>query len=485
MATEVRPASARTDVKIAGALGALIVVVCAILGSTVAITSGNCSAALAIPGICSSSLAIPLGIGIAALPLIAFAVAKRPLVTFFSLYAVLVPIDAALLVGQSLTVTKLLGIGAALSAIALLVRRRVRLQVPYAVFGWGALVALMALSTSWTIDPALSVQDLGTVVSTFALLAVMAAVPLEASDFGAIVGATIASGVVVGIVAIVMARHELSTIAGQVGRLYLTFGSATEDPNRFGASLLLPVAVTVAAIVRMRGWARLGLIAILPLPLAAIYLTASRGTTLALIAMALVTILASRYRFALGTMLGGAVLLFFAIPNEITSRFLAERSEGVSAAGRFDIWRVGVEVFRGHWLLGNGVGSFPTAYDRAFLAAFEPQFAGWNRAPHSLLISTSTELGVVGIVVTIVAFVLQYRSLRLIRPEHPYYWMRAPLRAAFVGLLLAAFFVDVLETKFAWLLFTEMLLAVRLAATAGSPERNRDAPSGETIVATR
>lgn len=473
MASEIRPAFAAADVRIARLIVAVIVAVCAIAGSIIAVTAGDCTAPLAFPGLCSSSMAIPLGIGIAALPLIAFAVAKRPLVTFFSLYALSVPIDATLLVGQSLTVTKLIGIGAALSAIALILQRRAKIAVPYAVFGWAALVGLMALSTSWTVDPALTAQDLGTVLSSFALLAVMAVVPLEASDVRAIVGATIASGAVIGIVAIVMARHELSTIAGQVGRLYLTFGSATLDPNRFGASLLLPVAVTVAATIRARGWARLGLLAILPLPFMAIYFSASRGTTLALVAMALVTILASRYRLALGAMLAGAVMLFFAIPNEITSRFMEERSVGINAAGRFDIWRVAVEVFRGHWLLGTGAGAFPTAYNRAFLYAFEPQFAGWTRAPHSLLISTSTELGVVGIIVTLVAFVLQYRSLRLIKPDHPYAWIRAPLRAAFVGLLVAALFVDVLETKFAWLLFTEMLIAARLCAGTSDASRSR------------
>ncbi len=482
MATSVRPTIASNDVKLVGVLAATIVAACALLGLIVALTASDCSAPLAIPGICRSSVGVPLGIGIAALPLVAYFVARRPLVAFFSLYAVLVPIDDALLVGQSLTVGKILGVAAVLAAVALLVQRRAKLQVPYAVFGWAALVGLMALSTSWTIDPALSAQDLGTVVSTFGLMAILAAVPLEAAEFDTIVGATIASGVIAGIVAIVMARSELSNVAGQVGRLYLTFGTATLDPNRFGASLLLPVALTVATIVKTNAWRRIAMVAVLFFPIAAIYLSASRGTTLALAAMAIVAILASRYRFALGSMLFGAVMLFFAIPNEIASRFLEERS-GVNAAGRFDIWRVAVETFREHWLLGNGVGAFSTAYDRAFLMAYEPQFAGWTRAPHSLIISTSTELGVVGIVVTIAALVLQYRSLRSIKPGQPYSWLGTPLRAAFVGLLVAALFVDVLETKFSWLLFTEMLLAARLCAQL--PARAPNAPSVETSAANR
>lgn len=148
-------------------------------------------------------------------------------------------------------------------------------------------------------------------------------------------------------------------------------------------------------------------------------------------------------------------------------------------------WRIAVEAFRGHWLLGNGVGAFSTAYDRAFLMAYEPQFAGWTRAPHSLIISTSTELGVVGIVITVVALVLQYRSLRSIRPGQAYFWLRTPLRAAFIGLLIAALFVDVLETKFAWLLFTEMLLAAHLCARMPAPAETEADPNEETIGANR
>ncbi len=220
------------------------------------------------------------------------------------LYIVLVPIDDVLLVGSSVTVTKLLGLAVAAAAIVTILKRRHRLRVQHAVVGWAAVVALMLLSTVWGIDPAWAKLTVVPVVSAFALFVVVVAVPMEPSEFRAVIAATILSGAIVGLISLVSAQHELSTIKGQVGRLYLSFGTATEDPNRFGASLLLPVAMTVGAIGQARGWSRIGLLAILPLPLAAIYLTASRGTTLALIAMAIVGILASRHRLALSAFLG-------------------------------------------------------------------------------------------------------------------------------------------------------------------------------------
>lgn len=462
-----RPLS-RADAIATALVGGALVVGCALVALFIGINIGNCSASQAISVLCQPTTGTAVAITIAALPLLIFIARRRPLAALFGLYIVLVPIDDVLIVGQALSIAKLLGIAAAVTALALMVWRRTEIRPPHAVLGWTAVVALMALSTIWGINPADSIPDLVAVTSGFFLLVILAVAPMDAVDMRAIVAATIASGVVVGIVAMVMARHELSNIAGQVGRLYLQFGSTTEDPNRFGAALLLPVAMTVGAIAQFRGWRRIGLLAILPLPLAAIYLTASRGTTLALIAMAIFGIIRSKHRVVLIALLALGLGLMLVIPNEITSRIFTEGT-ATGGAGRLDIWTIAMAVFRGHWLLGTGVGTFPSAYDHAFFAGYEPQYAGWNRAPHSLLVSTGTELGVVGLIAMASALVLQYRSLRLMGPGHPYPWLRGVFACAFVGLLVASLFVDVLITKFSWLLFTEMLIVARLAAAPPRP----------------
>ncbi|MBV8529902.1 MAG: hypothetical protein JO104_01175, partial [Candidatus Eremiobacteraeota bacterium] len=302
-------------------VGGLFVLACLPLALVIAVTAGDCSAWLAIPVLCQAPLAIPAAIAVAALPLLVALAARRPLASLLALYIILVPIDDALLVGPSLTITKLLGIAVALAAVVTTMQKRAKLSLPNAVFGWAIVMGLMALSLIWGVDPALSIQNFVTIFSAFALLAVTVAAPIDAQDMRIVINATIASGAAVGLIAIFTARHELSTIAGQVGRLYLTFGSATLDPNRFGASLLLPVAMTVGAIARAKGWQRLALMGVLLLPLSAVYLTASRGTTLALIAMAIVAILSSKYRVIQGLGLVALFGLALVIPNEITSRF--------------------------------------------------------------------------------------------------------------------------------------------------------------------
>jgi O-antigen ligase len=444
-------------------LVAALLVGCWLVALFVALTAGNCSASSAIPVLCQPSFGAAAAIAIAALPLVAFVSRGHLFAAVFGLYIILVPIDDALHVGPGLSIDKLVGIACALIALGVIVRRRPRVRLPEAIFGWAAVVALMAVSTIWGMDPAASSAMLVTILSTFALFVIVVATPIDPLDFRVIVIATITSGAIMGLIAIVMARSELSTAAGQVGRLLLNFGTATEDPNRFGASLLLPVAMTVGAVGKARGWQRIGLLAILPLPFAAYYFTASRGTTLALIAMAIVGILSSKHRVALIAIFGVCVSLILFVPNEITSRFLSDGTMS-SGAGRLDIWTVAVPIFRSHWLFGTGAGTFISAYNHAFFSGYQSESAGWNRDPHSLLVSTATELGVTGIIAMVGALVLQYRSLRLIGSDHPYPWMRTVFTAAFVGLVVASLFVDVLATKFAWLLFTEMLVAARLAA---------------------
>jgi putative inorganic carbon (hco3(-)) transporter len=452
-----------TDAIVVKRIAGTAIVACGVLAIYVIASAGNCGAWFAAPLICRSSLAVPVAVVVAALPLLTVAVVRSPLATFLALYIILIPIDDVLLVGQGLTATKLLGLALGIIAFGRLIKRRAQIRVPYAVVGWTAVFGFMALSSLWGISPDRSTQALATMFSAFALLVMLVAIPMDASELRAIVFATIASGAVVGVVASIFAGHELSTIEGEVGRLYLTFGGAVLDPNRLGASLLLPVAMTVGALGQSRGRVRVALLAALALTFAAVYLSASRGTMLALIAMAIVGILAGRQRLLLGSLLVVAVGLLLVIPSEISTRFFAEGTVA-SGAGRLDIWRVAVEIFRSHWLLGTGVGTFIPAYDQAFFRAFEPQFAGWDRDPHSILLSTATELGVVGIALMAVALILQYRSTRLIGEGHPNPWLRTVFRAAFVGLFVASFFVDVLSTKFAWLLFTEMLV---FASAAG------------------
>lgn len=452
----------RADVTAAVVVAMIGVVACLLLALAIGVAAGNCGLWFAIPGLCDSpTVSLPAAVIVAALPILVFAFWGRPLAGLLGLYIVLVPIDDALLIGGGLTITKMLGIAIAIAAVAAIAQRGVKLSVPYAVLGWLAVIALMAISITWSIDPEQSTSNLATIASGFALLLILVAVPMSTAELRTVVAATIISGGVIGITALALARHDISTEAGQVGRLYLTFGTATLDPNRFGASLLLPIAMAVGAIGQTKGWARAALFVPLGLALAAVYLSASRGTLVALGAMAFVAVLASRRRVLLGSLLALGAALVFIVPSELSSRL--NEGTGSTLTGRTDIWRVAVAAIPLHPLLGTGVGTFISAYNRAFFLTYQPQFLDWDRDPHNLVMSTAVELGLVGVVLMGTALILQYRSVRLI-PRGPFSWLRLVFAAALVGLVVAAMFVDVLATKFAWLLFTEMLLFAGITA---------------------
>ncbi|MFY9718200.1 MAG: O-antigen ligase family protein [Candidatus Cybelea sp.] len=423
---------------------------------------------------------MPLGIAtavvVAALPLFVIVFSGRPLASLLGLYIILVPIDDALLVTDGLSVPKIVGVAIGIAAVATLLRRRPALRIPQAALGWLAVIGLMTLSLWWSIDPEMSLGNLVTITSSFVLMLVVAAVPMDAAELRTVVFATIFSGAVIGLTAMALSRHELSTVAGQEGRLYLSFGTATLDPNRFGASLLLPIAMTVGAIGQTKGWARIALVVALGLALTAVYLSASRGTLLALGVMGFVAVLGMRRRLLYGSLLAVCGVLLFVIPSEISNRLY--EGTGASGTGRTDIWRVALAAVPVHPWLGTGVGTFIPAYDRAFFLTYQPHYLEWSRDPHNLIMSTAVELGLVGVALVAVALVLQYRSARLIPPDSPFSWLRPVFATSLIGMVVAAMFVDVLATKFSWLLFTEMLIFAGLAPRPSLP-RAGAAPTAE------
>lgn len=462
--SDVRSAPIRQDAVAAAIVAGAGIIACFLLALALTAGAGNCSAWYAIPVLCKGlKVGFSAGAVVGLLPLLVIVSWGRILPALLGLYIVLVPIDDALLITGGLSITKIVGIAVAIAAAVEMLRRRARITMPYAVFGWLALIAFMVLSMVWSINPEESMGNVVTIASAFLLLVILVVTPMTELDLRIVVVATILSGAVIGVVALVLSRQDVSQLAGQVGRLYLTFGSSTLDPNRFGASLLLPVAMTVGAFFKTRSWwLRIGLFVVFGLTSTAIYLSASRGTLVALAAMAIVAILATRYRVLLSILLAVSAALVFLIPSEL-SRRLSEGT-GATGTGRTDIWRVGLAAIPQHWLFGSGQGTFVTAYDQSFFLAYEPQFLEWHRDPHNLVISTAVELGVFGVLLVAFALILQYRSVRLIPADNPFAWLRTVLRAALIGLIVAAMFVDVMATKFAWLLFTEMLL---FAAYAG------------------
>ncbi len=55
-------------------------------------------------------------------------------------------------------------------------------------------------------------------------------------------------------------------------------------------------------------------------------------------------------------------------------------AEHTGAAGRFGIWKVGMEAFKQHWLLGAGIGNYRAVYNSVFIQVYQAYSGGWDVA---------------------------------------------------------------------------------------------------------
>jgi O-antigen ligase len=327
----------------------------------------------------------------------------------------------------------------------------------------------LTASVFWSLDPKVSLDLLPTALQLFALYAIVCMVRIDLNMLKTVAAGIIAGGASASLVLLYL-YHAGVAITG--GRLWLRTENMNWNPDHASAALLLPLCVATMASVSTRNLgARLLSIASVAIMLRTIQLTGARGPELALLVMLIYLVARQRNRLQLGAILAG----LFTIAAAISAKDIAARwSDAISTggAGRTDIWHVGWLAFKENWLFGAGFNNFALAYNRVFIQVFQPFYVGWSRASHNIWIGNGVELGIIGIALLLWGWYAQFRALRGIGPDDPRYAMRLCCEAAILGLFVAAFFADVMLTKYLWLAFmlvglTRNAAPVRkLAATA-------------------
>src|SRR5262249_36489040 len=188
----------------------------------------------------------------------------------------------------------------------------------------------------------------------------------------------------------------------------------------------------------------------------AIILTQTRAAMLGLAAGAIAAPLlaprGNRLRVCLYVVLG-AVAAF-----SITNQAFWSRAETItasaeerdrSAASRFDLWKVGLEMWGDH-PLGVGAGSFYTV-----AGEYDPQYAG--RDCHNTYLRCAAELGVPGILLLLALIVNAFRTLRRAARlaagtsvEQPIRWDCYAFQLALVAYLTAGIFMSVPYVEEFW-----------------------------------
>lgn len=398
-------------------------------------------------------------------PILVGAAIVAPFVFPFGLYAFVTPLDPILIVTSAATLARVLG---AISAVALLfyaVRNRRFADPDKSLVPWILYFLWLAASGFWAMDTTRTFQMLPTALSLFGLYVAVALVRIDFKTLKLVAGLALAGGLVAAVYLI----HIHNTGVGlHEGRTFLKTDSVYWNPDFLGGALILPVGLATTLALSDARWilraaAAISILIMLP----ALVFTGARGPEMAVAIMFAYFLIRERKRVQLACILGAMVLATLAYNGSlITSRWSDALSSG--GAGRTDIWSVGLLAFKQNWLFGAGYNNFPAAYDKAFIEVYQPFYAEWHRDPHNMLLQAAVELGIIGLALLLGAWWAQFRVMRNIGKDDARYPLRICLEASLIGLFISAMFVDMMDTKTAWLVFM-LVIMLRNAGPARAP----------------
>jgi O-antigen ligase len=314
---------------------------------------------------------------------------------------------------------------------------------------WVGLLVWMGVTFFWAIDTTQANHLYFTFVQLVLLYVVVAVFPVGTLDFwifivASVLGATIA--------ATYGAYLFHNSIGLENQRLFIQSDTGTISPNHFAASLILPTALVMMGAFRTRLslW-KLIQAALALVLVAGIYYGASRAGFFSLGVMLAYFFWKTRYKLQIAALGLAAILMSFALNSAIWTRFSQVGTNGGS--GRVDIWRVGLESVKQHWLTGVGVGGFPAAFDQTFLSVYQPFYTHWHRAPHNLFLESIVELGLIGLILMLLGWIGQFRMLNGIGKDDKYFDLRVAAQGAILGLFAASLFADIMYIKYTWMAF--------------------------------
>jgi len=372
--------------------------VCVLLGSAVLL--GRLIALeqwLALAAICALPLALQWPIEIA-----------------LGAYAFLIPFEYIFIIGQGRSGLTLLGVATTAAMFATGIIRKRLSWPPRAALYWAAFLFLAVLSLLWAIKPADAVGMIPTAVFLFLLYFVGVSWNISEKQFALVTRCLVAGSVLASLFLIYQylngVTYRNSMLA--IGRGSLMMGDYRENPNAFGAELLLPFSLALAEFMSARRALHVlwGVIATAALGGAA-FLTMSRGALLAIILIVVVFM----FRTGLKRRLLGVAVALLAILAMMPASFFYRLQIAMSTggAGRLEIWHATFFAFQKYWLIGAGLNNFPAAYSE--FAGYAPSFVGYGRGAHNIFLEAAVEFGVFGLVLMCAALGYHLRAVRKLR----------------------------------------------------------------------
>jgi putative inorganic carbon (HCO3(-)) transporter len=413
------------------------------------------------------------GLIIAALPLALYIAIRRPFIFPFCLFVILVPFDNLLDIPGFGTLTKLLAICSGAALLFWFIRKKQYIKPDHAMYLWLMLLVWMGITVFWSINADDALSTLATWVELALLYVVISIAPISHVEYKAFMLAVVFGGIISACFGVYLFHSGAGIIHGHIGndvsaRVVLENADNTKiDQNAFAAALLLPLSLVITWALGTKPLLAKGAYSVLfAVLLAGVYVSGSRGAIVALAAMILYMAVRGRHRVQLLFLAGlGLASSLFMKPSPWV-RF--EDAASTGGSGRIDIWKVGLDALKHHWVAGAGIGNFPDAYDESFIRVHQEIFQHWHRVAHNELITTSVELGALGFILFLCCWYWQFRVLRFVPRDSGFFDTRIALESATIGLFIAAQFLLIMTGKFTWLLFCLMAATRSLLLTVGN-----------------
>jgi O-antigen ligase len=284
---------------------------------------------------------------------------------------------------------------AAFLAGAVAVAQTRRLRAPNLVLAMSALFVCWSAATwFWSVDPAATLSRAITLMQLFALLWLLWEFCRSEARQRVLLGVYVAGAMVGAGIALVRYALHLQTY-------YRRYAAAGFDPNDFGLLMVLSVPMALYLGLRPKRWVSALWYGCAAVSMAAILLTASRTSLLALIVglgFGLLTWRAASRWHRMATVALFALLVLSLVeiaPAPARGRLATIPSEVTQGSinSRKAIWKAGARVWLEHPLLGVGAGAYPEAV-RPQLG--RPSVAGAQYVAHNTFLSVLVETGVVG-----------------------------------------------------------------------------------------
>lgn len=196
------------------------------------------------------------------------------------------------------------------------------------------------------------------------------------------------------------------------------------DPNIFARYLVLAIAANfiLQLYTREKG-TRVFYLAVLPILLAELVMTSSRGgiITLAVVLLAALIMLPNRkaplWVIGLGVLCG--VIVLFGRP-EIWERLLSvTQNFEVSNPQRLYLWKAAIAIFRDHPITGTGLGSFQTVFLKEYVHL--RTVSDGATLSHTTVLTIASELGIIGLSVLVVLWIVLFRLVFQLYRRSDYY----------------------------------------------------------------